>query len=314
MKQISIVTPIFCEEENIRKFYDKLKVVLNELKEYSWYIIFVDDGSNDNSIDLVQSLADKDERIILICLSRNFGKEAALTAGIHEAVGSDAIITIDADLQHPPEIIPDIIKNWEDGYPVVATVRKSVESHSIYRKIGSKLYYLIMEKVGGNHIIKKSTDFRLIDKKVAIEFTKLNERIYMYRGSIDWFGFKTYELQFDAPERFSGEGRYTYSKLFELAINSVTSFSLWPLKVTGYLGILITITSFALFAVSIGLNLYHDIWYISPIALLIVFITSLVGLLMMCLGLIALYIGNINNEVVKRPDYVISERHGKQIK
>ena len=312
MKQIAVVTPIFCEEANITQFHEKLSSVINKLTHYNWTILFVDDGSNDQSAEIIRSLIKKDDRVGLISLSRNFGKEAALTAGVHEAVKADAIITLDSDLQHPPDIIPDIIKHWEDGYLVVATVRKSVESHSIFRKIGSMLYYSVMEKVGGHHIIRKSTDFRLIDQKVALEFTKLKERIHMYRGSIDWLGFKTYKLPFDAPERFAGEARYSYGKLFSLAINSITSFSLWPLKITGYLGIFISLISLALLLVCIGLNLYKGIWFITPIALFVVFNTFLVGVLMICLGLIALYIGNISNEVVHRPNYVIAERRGKQ--
>lgn len=313
MKQISIVTPIFCEQDNIQRYYDVVTAVISTLPDYDWTLLFVDDGSSDQSVAMVRALIEQDDRVGLLGFSRNFGKEAALTAGVVESLHADAIITIDADLQHPPEIIPDMVKLWEDGYPVVATIRKSVESHSMLRQLGSSLYYSIMEKVGGHHVIRKSTDFRLIDRRVAEEFARLSERIHMYRGSIDWLGFKTAHYDFDAGERFAGEARYSYAKLFSLAINSITSFSLWPLKITGYLGIMIAFVSMALLLVCIGLNLYNGIWFISPIALFVVFNTFLVGLLMICLGLIALYIGNINNEVIRRPNYVIANRNGKNL-
>jgi len=311
MKRITIVTPIYCEQDNIRKYYEATTAVIDKLPNYQWTILFVDDGSNDDSAHIIHELIDIDDRIELIRFSRNFGKECALTAGVLETKNSDAIITIDADLQHPPDLIPAMLKLWEDGYPVVATIRKSVESHSIFRKMGSSIYYSIMERVGGHHIIRNSTDFRLMDRIVAEEFARLSERIQMFRGSIDWFGFKTAHLNFDASERFSGEARYSYGKLFNLAINSITSFSLWPLKITGYLGIVISLISLFLLILFIFINIYINEWYISPITLFVVFNTFLVGIVMVCLGLIALYIGNINNEVVNRPNYVIAERRFK---
>lgn len=307
MKTITVVIPIYRERENIQAFYNSLSSVLEKLNKYSWQISFVDDGSDDDSASIVEELIQIDKRVKLISLSRNFGKEAALTAGVIEAIASDAIITIDADLQHPPNIIPSFLNEWENGNPVVVGIRKSVGSHSFFRKLGSNMYYLIMEKIGGNHIVRGSTDFRLIDKKVAVEFAKFSEQILMFRGSIDWLGFRTRQVEFDAPERFAGEAGYSYRKLFSLAVNSITSFSLWPLKVSGYLGIVISSMSFIILVSCLSLNMYKAIWYVTPLALFVIFNTFLVGLLMICLGLIALYIGNISNEVVKRPNYVISE-------
>ena len=165
-----------------------------------------------------------------------------------------------------------------------------------------------MRGVDGTNIIPKSTDFRLIDKQVIEEFIKLPEKIKTFRGSIDWFGFDTDLLPFDAPQRYGGSGTYSYARLFNLAINSITSFSLWPLKITGYMGLAISFSSFLLLLTSLVVNIYQSLWVISPLTLFVIFNTFLVGVLMSCLGLIALYIGNINNEVLNRPNYVIAKR------
>lgn len=309
IKVITVIVPVFCEEGNIHRFYETIMPILNRLPDCQTTVLFVDDGSTDNTREVINEIIKKDKRINLITFARNFGKEAALTAGVLESLDSDAVICIDADLQHPPEIIPKLVEFWNAGYPVVATVRNSVKSHSLFRRSCSFLYYSLTSKVGGNHLIPRSTDFRLLDKRVITEFSKFDETVQMFRASIDWLGFDTAKVNFDAPERFSGHANYSFPKLFDLAIASFTSFSLWPLKFTGYLGLLISFFSFVVLLFCLCLNIFSSEWYATPLALFVIFNTFLAGVLMSCIGLLALYIGNINTQVANRPKYVISSRN-----
>lgn len=304
---IAVVVPCYCEAGNIEQFHKVLSETIGLETDYDWKILFIDDGSQDDTLDVMQRIVDFDNRTMAIILARNFGKEAALMAGVHEALPCDAVICMDADLQHPPSLIPQLLEKWKDGWPVVATVRKSVESHSMVRKIGSSIYYKLMKSVGGNLLIPKSTDFRLVDRIVINHLLQLKENVRMFRGMIDWFGFPTAIVHFDAPERFHGTANYSYGKLFQLALTSITSFSLWPLRLTGYTGVLIVAFSSLSLLVSLGLNLAKGVWFISPLALVVLFNTLLVGVLMICLGLIALYIGNIRDAVLDRPDFVIHQ-------
>jgi dolichol-phosphate mannosyltransferase len=307
-KTLAIVVPCYCEAGNIEHFYEVLAKTIEQETKFDWKILFVDDGSHDNTSDVMEKIVDLDNRAMAVILARNFGKEAALMAGVQEALPCDAVICIDADLQHPPSLIPQLLEKWEDGWPVVATVRKSVESHSIFRKIGSGIFYRLMRNVGGNLLIPKSTDFRLIDRFVIDRLLELKENITMFRGMIDWFGFPTAIVHFEAPERYHGTANYSYGKLFQLALTSITSFSLWPLRLTGYAGLVIVTLSSISLSVSFALNFIKVAWFISPLALVVLFNTLLVGILMMCLGLIALYIGNIRDSVLRRPDFVVYRR------
>ena len=315
-KTIAVVVPCYCEAGNIEQFHKVLSETIGRETGYEWKVLFIDDGSHDNTLEEMQKIVDLDNRTLAVALARNFGKEAALMAGVQEALPCDAVICMDADLQHPPGIIPQLLKEWEDGWPVVATVRKSVESHSMVRKIGSSTYYKLMKSLGGNLLIPKSTDFRLVDRFVIDHLLQLKENVRMFRGMVDWFGFPTAIVHFEAPERFHGTANYSYSKLFQLALTSITSFSLWPLRLTGYAGLLIVAFSSLSLLISMGLNLAKGVWFISPLAMVVLFNTLLVGVLMMCLGLIALYIGNIRDETLKRPNFVIYKRfwQGKDAK
>lgn len=307
-KTLAIVVPCYCEAGNIEHFYEVLAKTIEQETKFDWKILFIDDGSHDNSTEILEELVNRDDRASAVILARNFGKEAALMAGVREALPYDAIICIDADLQHPPAIIPKLLREWEQGWPVVATVRKSVDSHSITRRIASTLYYSLMKNIGGNLTIPKSTDFRLIDRFVIDHLLELKENVTMFRGMIDWFGFPTAIVHFEAPERYHGTANYSYGKLFQLALTSITSFSLWPLRFTGYAGLVIVTLSSISLSVSFALNFIKVAWFISPLALVVLFNTLLVGILMMCLGLIALYIGNIRDSVLRRPDFVVYRR------
>lgn len=305
--KISVVVPIYCEEKNIFTLYQRLEEVASSLPDIHWEYVFVNDGSPDHSISVLRRLAQSDSKVKVIDLSRNFGKEVALTAGVH-AVYADAVICMDADLQHPPELIPRLIEEWLKGAEVVATIRASIDKQSMLRRLGSHGYYWLMSKMSSLDMVSQTTDFRLLDKKVVEAFRKFPERERMFRGIIDWMGFKKAYVEFHAGAREEGVPAYSYSKLWHLAINSITSFSLWPLRLTGYLGILITTISGLLLVWMFGNYLIVNKAGYTPLAIIVVANTFLIGIVLMAVGLVALYIGTIHTEVVNRPLYIVREQ------
>lgn len=307
MKKISILVPVYNEENNLNRFYEEIENVTSQISNYLFEYVFVDDGSKDNSVDVLHSIASKDEKVVVLELSRNFGKEIALTAGI-DSLDTDAVIIMDADLQHPPKYIPEFIKHWEDGYEIVATKRVTIEKQPIFRKLGSYFFYKILNFISEFQTVPQTTDFRLLDRIVIDAFKEFRERNRMVRGLIDWMGFKKTFIEFSAPERLSGEARYSYAKLIRLAINSMTSFSLFPLRIAGYFGILISTVFGTLFVFMILNNWLLHVTVFSAISYVIVINSFLIGILLSCLGLIALYIGHIYIEVINRPLYIIRKK------
>ncbi len=306
-KKIALIVPVLNEGQGLPIFYEKVTEVLDKLVCYQWQIIFVDDGSEDNSWQIIQQLASIHPHISGLLLSRNFGKEVALTAGV-EFVNekADAVICIDADLQHPPELLPEILTQWEAGFEIVATVRESSVDYSLWKKLGSKLFYMLMSRFSDLDIPPHSTDYRLLDKKVVSVLCKFTERTRMFRGLTDWMGFNKTYLSFVAPARSTGVPMYSFNKLFHLAINSLTSFSLLPLRITGYLGLLIMLSAGILLGYMLFASIVLDMFY-THMAFFVVFNTLLMGVLLSGLGLVALYIGHIHTEVVQRPLYIIRE-------
>ncbi len=313
-KKISIVIPVYNESGNIENLYSSIKDVTATLQQYEWEYIFVNDGSLDNSYEIIKKLVETDSKVRALDFSRNFGKEIALTAGAHEAQDSDAVICIDADLQHPPELIPELIRSWVDGAEVVVTIRTATEKQSLLRKLGAYFYYWLMAKISGIDLRAKTTDFRLYDKVVIKAFVRITERERMFRGIMDWLGFRRSYIEFEANPRIFGQASYSYSKLWRLAINSITAFSLWPLRLAGYLGIIISAFSGILFFWMIANYLLLKIWIYTPLAIVVVINTFLIGIVLMALGLVALYVGIIHTEVINRPLYVVREFLGKDSK
>lgn len=308
MKRIAIVIPVYREAGNLERLHERLDEVTADLKEYAWNYLFVNDGSPDRSLEILRQLADADPKVTAIDLSRNFGKEIALTAGVHHAEFADAVICMDADLQHPPELIPTLLKEWEKGAEIVATVRVSIEKQPLLRRLGSHVYYWLMSKISGLDMVSQTTDFRLYDRKVVAAFRHATERERMFRGIMDWLGFRKVYVPFRADARTDGVAGYSYLKLWRLAVNSITSFSLLPLRLTGYLGVLITSCSGALLAWMMGTYLFSDTHMYTPLAMVVVANTFLIGIVLMAIGLVALYIGTIHTEVVNRPLYIVRER------
>lgn len=307
-KSVAIVVPVYNERANLERLYSRLDGVTASRSDIDWSYVFVNDGSPDDSLEVLRGLAQRDERILVLDLSRNFGKEIALTAGVHEAEDADAVICIDADLQHPPELIPQLIAGWEQGAEVVVTIRTRSDKQPLMRRLGSRGYYWLMSKISGLPMVSQTTDFRLYDKKVVAAFRRATERERMFRGIMDWLGFRRSYVEFQASARTEGEAGYSYAKLWKLAITSITSFSLWPLRLTGYLGVLITgISGLLLVWMLINYLLGSEFNY-TPLAIVVMANTFLIGIVLMSIGLVAMYVGTIHTEVINRPLYVVRER------
>jgi len=301
---ISVIMTAYNTEKYIK---EAIESILNQTFKNFEFII-VDDGSTDNSWDVIKTLATQDNSVKAFRFSRNFGKEIALTAGI-EYVNSDAAICIDADLQHPPELIPVLLRKWEEGSDIVITIRENIMDYSIFKKIGSRSFYFLMNRFSDLKIPPNSTDYRLLDKRVVGVLKTSRERTRLFRGLIDWMGFKRTYIKFSAPARTGSNSTFSYKKLFDLAINSFTSFSLLPLRFTGYLGLLIASGSFGLLIFMIITKFFFH-WVYRPIAFFTVLNTLLIGIILCALGMIALYIGHIHTEGVGRPLYIIEEKIG----
>jgi glycosyltransferase involved in cell wall biosynthesis len=314
MKRVTIVIPVFREARNLERLHARIEEVIGGMRGYEWQYLFVNDGSPDESLDILRRLAAGNARVKALDLSRNFGKEIALTAGVHEASDADAVICMDADLQHPPELIPGLLREWEAGAEIVATVRVTIEKQPILRRVASHVYYWLRARISGLDMVSQTTDFRLYDRKVVAAFCRATERERMFRGIMDWMGFRKVYVPFRADARSEGKAGYSYAKLWNLALNSITSFSLLPLRLTGYLGVIITTLSGALLAWMLGSYLLNNHPGYTPLAIVVVANTFLIGIVLMAIGMVALYIGTIHTEVVNRPLYIVRERLNFDVK
>lgn len=310
MKRVNIVVPCYNEAANLTYFYNEINKEFANLPNYDFKILFVNDGSKDKTLEIIKNLAEN-KNVEFLDFSRNFGKESATSAGINNSLEADAIMMIDADLQHPICKIKEFIEKWEAGAEVVVGIRNKNEKAGIVKTFGSKTFYKIMNSIGETEITPNATDFRLIDKKVAQEFAKLTEHNRITRGLIDWMGFKRDYVGFVANGRFAGEASYSFAKLLKLALTSFVSHSLLPLKFAGYLGILTVLSSgFLGFFIILEKYIFHDPFNfkISAITQLAVLIVFLIGIILCCLGLMALYIAHISADTQKRPLYIIREK------
>lgn len=313
--KVDFVIPVYNEEQNVNRIYEALREVLEKeinkghIKDFG--IIFVNDGSRDNSEAEIEKIVFKDNRVTGLHFSRNFGKEAATSAGLHNAY-ADAVMMLDADLQHPVELVPEFIKKWQEGSDVVLGKIKKSKS-SLHKRLSRKIFYFIMSKIQDGHVDMTGNDFRLMDSQVVEAFKKLEENGRSTRNLIDWLGFRRSEIYFTPNEREYGEASYTTSKLIKLAINSIVSNSLFPLRVAGYLGVLIFSVS-SLMGVFIFVNKYMltDGMGFSYPAILAVVNMFLISIVLICLWLMAIYVGHIRVEALGRPLYVI--RKDRQIK
>ncbi len=307
---ISLVVPAYNEEKNLPLLFQEISDIFRGRPNYDYELVFVNDGSTDGTWSVISDLTRKDTRVKGIDLSRNFGKELAITAGLHTASG-DACIVMDADLQHPPRHIPEFLEKWEKGAEVVIGIRESNKSAGIFKRLASWLYAHLMIIISDEKFVPRATDFRLIDRKVIDEFRRFPERVRIARNLIDWLGFKRDFIHFAADQRAEGYATYSVIALIRLALTSFTHYSLFPLRVAGYLGILTCFFSGLLgFYMFINQIILKTFW--SPIfsgtAMLATLTIFLIGIVLMCLGFIALYIGNIHKEVLGRHLYIVREQ------
>jgi len=313
MPTISFIIPAYNEATNLRTLHDGLSDYIKDAiskKSLGYEIIYVDDGSTDKTIDEIKKIASKDAHVKYISFSRNFGKEAAVSCGLHECNG-DAAIIMDADGQHPKELIPIFVDQWQSGNFVVVGVRKKNVKEGLLKRYGSKLFYKIQGSIDSGDTVPGSTDFRLLDRRVIEEFNKLSERNRITRGLIDWLGFKRTYIEFDANERNAGVAAYNTRKLFKLAMNAFVAHSTKPLQVTGVIGLAVTLLSlFLLFFILIEQAILDDPLKlaITGTAILGLFTSLLIGIVLVCQWLMALYIESIHTESLGRPLYIIETK------
>ncbi len=305
---VSIVVPVFNEEAGIIKFLDvQLMPVLAEL-ECETEVILVDDGSTDKSLEKMRSSElVKRRNVRIIAFSRNFGKEAALTAGLNKARG-DAVIMIDADGQHPASTIPKMVKKWQDGAMVVTAVRNE---NTTKHRFGSRIYYWLMRRFGNRNVVVGAMDFRLIDREVVDDFKRMTERNRLTRGLIDWLGYPQEYVMVHTGGRIGGKPSYSFKKLVGLTVDGLASSSRTPLVIFGWIGLIITIVSFIL-----GLFILIQQYIMSdPLGLdwsgavaMSVFVAFLVGLVLISQAITALYISQIHQEAKGRPLYIVDKK------
>ena len=313
---ISVIVPVYNEEADIYNFITRSLLPAVEKNNYDYELILVNDGSTDHTLEILQQLSKENKHIVTLSLSRNFGKEPALSAGLAYARG-DAALTIDADGQQPPELIPKFLEKWNSGAEIVTGVRSHYTKHGLIPKLGSKLFYRLLRMMGNKSTVPGSTDFRLIDRVVIDEFNKLSEHNRITRGLIDWLGFKQEYIEYVYGVRTAGKPSYSFKKLFHLAIDSFVSMSTTPLVIFGYIGIFITIASFILGMLCI-INQYIlgdplGLYWNGSVQLAI-FITFLIGLVMISQAITALYISHIHAESQGRPLYIIDQKESRNTK
>ncbi|MBF0299302.1 MAG: glycosyltransferase family 2 protein [Oligoflexia bacterium] len=305
MTFISVILPCYNESENIPLVYDRLKNMFAQ-NNFEYEIIFVNDGSLDHSQEIVENLVNQDKNVIGISLGRNFGHQNALSAGIDYANG-DGVILMDADLQDPPELIPEMIHEWQQGHEVVYAVRKNRKGEGFFKKITAALFYRIFCKIADTKIPLDTGDFRLLDRLVVENLKKMPEKTRFLRGMISWIGLRQTSVYFDRDERKHGNTNYPYTKMLKLALDGIFSFSSFPLKISSYFGILISITSFML----ITYNLYHKMInnknLLTGWSSLFISILFMGGIQLIFLGVIGEYMSRIFIEVKQRPLYVIKK-------
>lgn len=300
---ISIIVPCFNEEENIEPFYKKISDVIKNL-DADFELLFVDDGSSDGTLKNIKALHEKDSRVKCISFSRNFGKEAALFAGIRNVTGDCAVI-LDADLQHPPEVIIEMYKKWKDGFDVVEGIKSDRGKESVFHKLFSKIFYgLISGAVGMD--MKNSSDYKLLDKKVVAELAKLKERNTFFRALSFWVGYKKTVVYYEVTERIHGKTKWSSISLMKYAVKNVISFSYAPLQIVTFIGAVFLVLGIAT-AIDAVISIFSGT-SASGFPTIIFIILIGFGGVMISLGIIGIYIAQIYDEIKSRPQYLIREK------
>ena len=307
MKKISILIPAYNEQEVLDTLFVRLANLANSIKNYEFEFLFVNDGSKDKTLDIIKEYAETDERVSYVNFSRNFGKEIGMIAGFDHATG-DALVVIDADLQDPPELIPQMIELWEQGYDDVYAKRRSREGESWLKKATSKYFYSILQKLSTVPIQKDTGDFRLLDRRAVDAMKQFRESERYTKGMFSWIGFNKKEILYDRDPRVAGTTKWNYVKLVNLAVNGITSFTTAPLRISTIMGFVISFIAFIYLVVLVIRTLFFgsDLGgYPSTMAAIL----FLGGVQLLSLGIIGEYVGKIFNETKKRPLYIVEEYH-----
>lgn len=304
-KQISIIVPCYNEEETVQHFYEEIIKVTNQISGYKFEFIYVNDGSNDKTVLFIKQLREHDNRVCLIDFSRNFGKEAAMLAGMEYSSG-EAVVIMDVDLQDPPQLLPQMIKLYEDGYENVYTRRRNRNGEPPVRSFFANMFYRVINRMSDVEIIDGARDYRLLSRRAVDDLVSLKETNRFSKGLFQWVGYQSICLEFDHVERVAGETKWNFMKLVDYAIEGITAFSNAPLRFATYAGMLIATLSF-LYLIYIFLDTIINGNSTAGWPSIVCIILFLGGIQLIFLGVIGEYIGRIYNEVKQRPIYIVKE-------
>jgi len=307
--QITIITPLYNEELVVAEFYRRISAVTKRLSGYTFEFLFVNDGSTDQTLTLLNEIRKKDRRVKIIDLSRNFGHQAAILAGIQTAGGNAAVI-IDGDLQDPPELIPDLLQKWEDGNDVVYAKRVHRKGESVFKKITASLYYRLINFLSETPIPSDVGDFRLIDRKILEILAEMSEVNLFLRGLIPWMGFRQVAVEYDRDARYAGKTKYSFFKMINLALDGITSFSIKPLRFSLRLGLVSILIGLCLIVYAIVGKIINPDILIRGWPSLLITVIFFGGIQLFTIGLLGEYVSKIYRETKQRPLYIVKDTYG----
>ena len=308
MKKISIIIPSYNEAEALPFLYERLNKLMEDNKNYEFEILFVNDGSKDNTLEIIKQYRENDKRYCYVDFSRNFGKEIAMMAGLDYATG-DCVIFIDADLQDPPELIPELIKYWEEGYDDIYARRRSRDGETFFKKFTSKMYYKILQKMTNVEIQKDTGDFRLLDRRCVNALKKLRETQRNTKSMFSWIGYKKKEVLYDRDARIAGKTKWNYMKLIDLAIDGITSLSTSPLRLATWIAIP-TFVMLIIYVIYVIAKCIITHTFVQAFQAIIVFILFFSAIQILLFGIVGEYLGRIFKETKNRPLYFVNEYNG----
>ena len=310
---ISLVVPVYCEEDVLPEFYARTFRVLTALSpSYDYELVFINDGSTDHSAEILSSLAQKNDRVKVIHLSRNFGHQKAITAGLDHASGEIAVI-MDADLQDPPEVIPEMLKKWTEGFKVVYGVRRQRRGESLFKRLTATAFYRLLNSVSELKFANDSGDFRLLDRAVIDSFKQIREDNRYIRGLISWIGFSQCPITYDRDPRYAGKTKFNLRKMLRFALDGVTSFSERPLELSSRMGFLVTFISFLSACKLIYAKLFLPSYLVQGWTSVMVAVLFLGGIQLIAIGVLGEYLGRIYRETKQRPLYIVQAKLGFKI-
>ena len=310
MKKITILVPAYNEEDTLNALYERISKIMNSMENYEFELLFINDGSKDKTLSMIKELRSKDNRVCYVDFSRNFGKEIAMIAGLDYATG-DCVIIMDADLQDPPELIPQMVELWEQGYDDVYAKRRSRAGETWLKKFTSKMYYKVLQSLTKVEIQKDTGDFRLLDRRCVNALRKMRENGRCSKSMFSWIGYNKKEIMYDRDPRFAGKTKWNYKKLIDLAIDGITSFTTSPLRIATYISIptFLTLLIYFIYVIVKCIRLNIAIQAFQATILLILFFA---GIQIILIGIMGEYLGRIFNESKNRPLYLVNEYNGEK--